>query len=656
MYFSIRKSAPELRAKHLDSLAEAWAAEGNSPKEKILKQLINRENIKSSHKKIKYLRGKLEHSSTTMITILDDQQCPKDLINKVDIENAILRENAGKFQQAFNSPFYTAPLAIDCGYKALTPAANQVLLGVYNPPPDTIDTLKKYIEQLAIPLHARHSITTTQESDFSMSLDEHIRFWNGAKEDTSCFPCALLFAMMKKGAKDATVAEVDLLAAQIPLKGGFSPDAWHHAIDVMIPKKAGNTQLSSLRTIVLFPVDCNYVFKFFGKKMMKRAERIRALAPEQYGSRKKHKAIDLAVCKALTYDLLRQLKRPGAFCCNNAKSCYDLIGHAQASLSMQRVGLPAAAVNCMLTTLQIARHYVRTGYGDSVGFYTGSSFAKPLHGIGQGNGAGPAIWAVVSSPVLNLMRASGHGAELICPLSHVKSIFTGYAFVDDTDLVVAKFSFRNFTEAAQALQAAMNTWEQGIKATSGAIVPEKTYVYLIDFEWQAGTWSYLPCAKSPATFTVQDIHGQTRPVNRFEVWEAQETLGVYLAPDGNTQAQFDKMYNKVIQWTDHMRTGRISKNEIWLAFTTTIWRTLCYPLPAINLSRKQCEKLMTPLLNYVLPALGICRTFPRNLVFAPLQYMGLGIKHIHTVQDINRLKDILHHAMQNSLMGSRCRV
>jgi hypothetical protein len=32
--------------------------------------------------------------------------------------------------------------------------------------------------------------------------------------------------------------------------------------------------------------------------------------------------------------------------------------------------------------------------------------------------------------------------------------------------------------------------------------------------------------------------------------------------------------------------------------------------------------------------------------------MGLGIKHIHTVQEITRLKEILTHSMQNSLLGS----
>jgi hypothetical protein len=44
--------------------------------------------------------------------------------------------------------------------------------------------------------------------------------------------------------------------------------------------------------------------------MMKVAEKTLSLAPEQYGSRKQHRAIDLAVNKALTFDILRQLTMP----------------------------------------------------------------------------------------------------------------------------------------------------------------------------------------------------------------------------------------------------------------------------------------------------------------------------------------------------------
>jgi hypothetical protein len=89
-------------------LAAAWAEHGNTTKEKVLKQLIHREQTKDAHRKIKLLRGKLERNNLTMVTVLDDQHQPIDLAQKLDIERAILRENASKFQQSFHSPFYNA--------------------------------------------------------------------------------------------------------------------------------------------------------------------------------------------------------------------------------------------------------------------------------------------------------------------------------------------------------------------------------------------------------------------------------------------------------------------------------------------------------------------------------------------------------------------
>jgi hypothetical protein len=78
-------------------------------------------------------------------------------------------------------------------------------------------------------------------------------------------------------------------------------------MNAMILKKSGITCLNRLQTVVLFAVDCNYVFKHIGWKMMKAAEVAGAVADEQYGSRKAHKATDLAVNKVLTYDTLRHL-------------------------------------------------------------------------------------------------------------------------------------------------------------------------------------------------------------------------------------------------------------------------------------------------------------------------------------------------------------
>ena len=103
---------------------------------------------------------------------------------------------------------------------------------------------------------------------------------------------------MKAGAYDKDIAALDCSMTRIPLKVGFAPDRWKFCLDVML------MILSGLRTIVLFPVDCNFAFKHVGHQMMQVAELTRSLAPKQYGSRKQHKAIDLAINKALTFDIL----------------------------------------------------------------------------------------------------------------------------------------------------------------------------------------------------------------------------------------------------------------------------------------------------------------------------------------------------------------
>ena len=63
-----------------------------------------------------------------------------------------------------------------------------------------------------------------------------------------------------------------------------------------------------------------------------------------------------------------------------------------------------------------------------------SNWDTPMHGIGQENGADPAIWAVLSSPLLNLLQSKGFGCVFLSPFSKEPLAFVGYAFVDDSYL------------------------------------------------------------------------------------------------------------------------------------------------------------------------------------------------------------------------------
>jgi len=73
-------------------------------------------------------------------------------------------------------------------------------------------------------------------------------------------------------------------------------------------------------------------------------------------------------------------------------------------------------------------------YGDSKTF-AGSSIEIKTQGFGQGNGASPAGWCVISIVILSAHSAKGHGAHFMAPMSFVRRSLSAILYFDDTDLL-----------------------------------------------------------------------------------------------------------------------------------------------------------------------------------------------------------------------------
>jgi hypothetical protein len=495
----------------------------------------------------KGLSQKLTKNATTMITVQLQDGSTADVMDKRQIENEIIASNKRKFQQSFSTPFYKLPFNKIFGYQGLTTSSQQVFKGTFTPPPCSSQYMKDFLSHLVMPPPIAEF-----PNSMSMTVQSFTEFWKKAKENTSCYPSEFCFATLKASSYDNYLATINCIMTRMPLQTGYSPKQWQRCVDVMIKKKNNRTDIDNLRTICLFEVDANYAFKHIGRQMMLNAELHGTIAKEQYGSRKKHKAIDLALNKVLTNDVLRQAKKTGAICSNDAKACYDLIGHAQASLCMQRQGVPKSAVQCLLTTLQEAMHCVRTAYGDSTKTYGGPGWIKPLHGIEQGNGGGPPIWAVISSTLLDILHFKAYGLKMITPISNVPISFVRYSFVDDTDLVQSTDD--NVQNTICTLQESINTWEGCLKATGGALGPDKSYWYLVSFNWCGGQWRYAPVIDIPDIIYMKDIKEVRQAVHRIDVHQAEETLGVWISPDGNNSTQFEKLLEKSQVWADQIRS------------------------------------------------------------------------------------------------------
>jgi hypothetical protein len=102
-------------------------------------------------------------------------------------------------------------------------------------------------------------------------------------------------------------------------------------------------------------------------------------------------------------------------------------------------------------------------------------------------------------------------------------------------------------------------------------------------------------------------------------------LGVKLAPNGNRRDHVDMLRNKALQWAMGMKSSKANNDEVWTALHRTIPFALCYSLPAIPLTREECNYIFAPVIKTGLPLAGIVSTIPTALRTGSISNGGLGI-------------------------------
>ena len=629
---------------------QAKATEGE------IRALMSRERSRKIFGRIRHSVGKENLSALSIISVpagVDEQGVTqwKDISSHSEVVDALIKEHKKKYHQTSGSPPMTAPISRQIGLLGVGKEADKILAGQYMAQRGTD-------EFSAVLLQALKSVDEEGSSlRVGMSGQEFSAGWAKIKERTSSGGAVCHFGHCKALAQDSQLAEMEAAFVSIPLRTGHAYSYWKKGIDCVLPKKKHSNKIDALRTIVLLEASFNFTSKTLSRKVAAQAELQNGFAEEQFGSRKDHRAIDHALNKRVTLDLLRQFKMPGVLRPNDLKSCYDRICHNIASLCMRRQGLAESESVCMFSTLQHLEHTIRCAYGDSTKTYGNELWAVPMQGVLQGNGAGPVIWAVVSSPILQIMRAKGYGTFFKASISGSEIRLVGYAFVDDTDLMqTARNWDENIESVIKEMQNALNLWEGLIKATGGALSVEKCCWWAIDFHWNAdGTWRYKKAEEITGSLHAKDSNNHIQTITRLEVSEAFETLGVFLAPDGNQTSQIKKLTDKASQWADRISTSHLRDQETLAALKTTILKTIEYPLLTLHLSREQLRKIMSPVLIGALPKTKFNRNFCRKTLFGPSSHLGLELHQVFTTQVIDHIDGFLRHATQETLTGKLIR-
>ena len=537
------------------------------------------------------------------------------------------------------------------GYLAELPGADKILDGTFQPAPDTDPYAVQFLQQLKM----QPAVRDAEPISRAISTASYREGWQKMKPNTSSSPYGPAFVHYIAGSQDTEIAEFDATMANIPYASGHSPEAWTNMVDVLIPKKTSSAAIEKLRIIVLFHALFNMNNKRIGREMIANAERLNQIPWEVYGSPKRHRSIECAANKVFTTDIARQEHRSMALCSNDAKSCYDRILHAIASICVRRVGVHKNTCLMMFGTLAKVKHYMRTTYGDSSTAY--SCIEVPFQGVYQGNGAGPGIWLLVSIPIINMLKSAGFGFTVRTVLSGDEFSFVCYTFVDDSDVVHSSILNDSDTSNLVAeMQEVVDTWEGGLRASGGALVPTKSYWFLISFVFESNRWRYARLEECPGSISIRDIDGSQRVnLERLDIYEARETLGVWIAMDGNQRAQTQALIALAHLWADRVRTGKFTPAEAWYSLQYCIMKSLEYPLMATSMSKKQCDDIMKPIRSAALSALGSNRHLSLVVVHGPQRYQGMGIPDLWTVQGILKLWIAIQHGDAPTITGHQLR-
>jgi hypothetical protein len=212
------------------------------------------------------------------------------------------------------------------------------------------------------------------------------------------------------------------------------------------------------------------------------------------------------------------------------------------------------------------------------------------------------------------------------------------------------------TGLVREMQEVVDTWEGGLRASGGALVPSKSYWFLIHFVFERNRWRYARIDETPGNLTIRDICGTIRfELDCLNIHEARETLGVFIAMNGNQTTQTQELWEKAVLWAELVCSGRFTHAEAWFSLQYCIMKSLEYPLMATSLSKVQCNKIMKPIRSAALPALGLNHHLPLDVVHGPQRYQGVGIPDLWTVQGILKLWLALQHGDAPTITGHQLR-
>jgi exonuclease III len=701
---AVRKIAAQHRQDFLDELLEVSRLHGDEDKEKILKRVRRKEQIKAVYKKLQRILKPEGFQSLTKVEVL--QETPgvagappvqewRVINTKAELDKEILSRNQRHFSQAEGTPYTLPPLAL-VGSSLTDFRVDRLPDGTVVVLPEEMFPETKMIQEILSgesPLMEGHSTISTK-----VTLTEFVRgFWKW-DENTSTSPSgrdlgvykAIISVFLKppdlktaaekrKGRttpnrkkqkktradpkkikkqtnlqlKARVILLVILKLLNYSAETGFHLDRWTEVVNAMIYKKPGNFQLEKLRVIHLFEADYNWLIGvIFGRRAMYAAVENHSIHDTQWGSIPGRQAQDCAMMKELNYTMSHLTRTPLALFENDAKSCYDRIVMRLALSIFRFYGVPAEACEMQEKTLKHIKHRIKTALGISEDFYT-STDENPIHGIGQGSKAGPITWVIVHSILCVAMDRMVPGATFTDPFQLISQCRHSEGFVDDVTSVYNDFAKwinadPTVTEVVHGLEVQAQTWERLLFSSGGLLELQKCMYYIMFWTWdEFGAPSLLArdeiTRQAGQLKLTSGINETANEIVHKDCSETHTTLGMEKNPAQKHKQAVLAIRNKNDEFARHLASSDATPEEAMTAYFTINRPGATYSLQTTSIEKKDLDKADMKVKHTVLQKSGYSCKTPLAVVNGPTYYGGIGFRPLHAEQTMAKVTQLMKH-------------
>jgi len=114
------------------------------------------------------------------------------------------------------------------------------------------------------------------------------------------------------------------------------------------------------------------------------------------------------------------------------------------------------------------KFFLQMVYGNSDQYYGGGGPGLPFQGVCQGNDAGPAIWLVTSTVLMNMVQSNGYQILFSSLISHQATDLLRLLYIGDCDLLALDDNGCHPCSAIGNLQHNIFLWQGGLAVTGGS--------------------------------------------------------------------------------------------------------------------------------------------------------------------------------------------